>query len=260
MGQYYSAIILKPDYMNEEQPVEMAIYPHDFGNGAKMMEHCYVGNNFVAQACRFLGGKYYGYPFVWCGDYADGLITNKTTNMMVRLYRRDEGSEKNPLGIALKKTFGDKVFDQMLENWIELPYDEKMFNELNESEGFYVKAGIKVYKIAVDLIKQDKFPRKPTREKSVFKYILNLDTNEYVKIPRFSPKYGTFHPLPLLCSAGNGMGCGDYDVTYSIKGSDEDEIENCIGIWAYNRIGVSDKIPNGFKELKINFGVNKFMW
>jgi hypothetical protein len=256
MGQYYSAVVLKPDYKNEEQPIAMAIKPHDFGNGAKMMEHAYVGNNFVAQACRFLGGKYYGYPFVWCGDYADGLITNKTTNMTVHRYK---GSEKNSLGIALKKTFGDKVFDQMLGDWAEVPYNEKLFNEINDSEDFSVKAGINVYRIAVGLINQNKFPRKPTREKSVFKYILNFDTNEYVKIPRFTPKYGTYHPLPLLCSAGNGRGSGDYDVEYSMNGSNEDRIEDCIGIWAYNRIGVSNEIPNGFKELKINFGVNKYM-
>lgn len=256
MGQYFNACILKQNYQDEEQPIEMAIKPHDFGNGAKMMEHAYVGNNFVAQACRFLGGKYYGYPFVWCGDYADGVITDKTTTMSIHRYK---GSEDTPLGVTMKKMVGNKVFDQMLENWAELPYDEKLFHELDDSEKFNVKAGAQIYSIAKHLIEADEFPRNPTREKSIFKYILNLDTKEYVKIPRFDPKHGKFHPLPLLCSAGNGMGSGDYDVRYSINGSDKDELEDYIGIWAYNRIGLSDKVPNGFEELKVNFGFNEWM-
>lgn len=43
---------------------------YTFRNGAKLMEHSYVGNVFVASAIRMIRGNK-TYPFVWCGNYAD---------------------------------------------------------------------------------------------------------------------------------------------------------------------------------------------
>ena len=50
---------------------------YDYGNGAKLMEHSYIGNNFV-EAVEFLlindgedKGRWADSRIVWAGDYAD---------------------------------------------------------------------------------------------------------------------------------------------------------------------------------------------
>ena len=64
MGQYY-----KPINIDKKQYV----YSHDFGNGLKLMEHSYVGNNFVQVVEGLIaeGGAWHGDRIVWAGDYAD---------------------------------------------------------------------------------------------------------------------------------------------------------------------------------------------
>lgn len=64
MGQYYIAV-------NVEDMEH--IQPHRYDNGAKLMEHSYIGNNFV-EAVEFLlleGARWHNKPIVWAGDYAD---------------------------------------------------------------------------------------------------------------------------------------------------------------------------------------------
>ena len=46
---------------------------HDYGNGLKLMEHSYVGNDFVGVVEDLIseGGAWFGDRIVWGGDYAD---------------------------------------------------------------------------------------------------------------------------------------------------------------------------------------------
>jgi hypothetical protein len=62
MGQYYKPISIENMYW---------VYSHDYGNGLKLMEHSYIGNNFVGVVMKLLskGGDWYKTPLVWCGDY-----------------------------------------------------------------------------------------------------------------------------------------------------------------------------------------------
>lgn len=68
MGQYYLAVNIDDmEYVS----------PHKYDNGAKLMEHSYIGNNFV-EAVEFLlldtgegKGRWSGKRIVWAGDYAD---------------------------------------------------------------------------------------------------------------------------------------------------------------------------------------------
>lgn len=76
MGQYYNPSILKKNWKQAKNPVEVSLKCYDFGNGAKLMEHSYVGNRFVEANMYLLGEDYFGHPFVWCGDYADSVTTN----------------------------------------------------------------------------------------------------------------------------------------------------------------------------------------
>lgn len=70
MGQYY-----KPMILSVERKPALFIDTHDFGNGLKLMEHSYVGN----EVTRRMEHALFNNPqrVVWAGDYADnedGLI------------------------------------------------------------------------------------------------------------------------------------------------------------------------------------------
>ena len=61
MGQYYMPVIKRGNELKR-------VYSHDFGNGLKLTEHSYVGNNFVnVVANEILENPAQLY---WCGDYA----------------------------------------------------------------------------------------------------------------------------------------------------------------------------------------------
>lgn len=64
MGQYYI-----PVSINKEE----GLNPHDFLNGAKLMEHSYINNDLVKNVEFFLSplGPWHETKFVWAGDYAD---------------------------------------------------------------------------------------------------------------------------------------------------------------------------------------------
>ena len=65
MGQYYLPTIQD---VNGDESFK-TFYSHDYGNGLKLMEHSYIGNNFVAAVLSELIEK----PMAlwWIGDYAE---------------------------------------------------------------------------------------------------------------------------------------------------------------------------------------------
>lgn len=64
MGQYYMPISI--DKMQ-------SVYSHDYDNGLKLMEHSWIGNNFVNVVENLIAkdGAWHGDKIVWAGDYAD---------------------------------------------------------------------------------------------------------------------------------------------------------------------------------------------
>lgn len=64
MGQYYYPVSLD---------CREYLLAHAFDNGLKLMEHSYVGNNFMAAIENLLqpGEAWYKTRLVWAGDYAD---------------------------------------------------------------------------------------------------------------------------------------------------------------------------------------------
>ena len=71
--------------------------------------------------------------------------------------------------------------------------------------------------------------------------ILNNELKKYIEIPENNDDW-VIHPLPLLCADGNGLGGGDY---YGIN-------MDKVGIWAYDRLGVTNKRPH-YKKIKVEF-------
>jgi hypothetical protein len=107
MGQYYNPCILTE---NKKQ-VKTWLNPHAFGNGAKLMEHSWLTNNFV----RAFESLIFDKPefVVWCGDYAD-VVKGCKTNLYDRCKRETE-QKPEPLKSEIryvinhtKKEFVDK--------------------------------------------------------------------------------------------------------------------------------------------------------
>ena len=97
MGQYYKPCFLKKNYkrVRSTNPVKFALSSYDYDNGAKLMEHSYCGNSFVNAAMTCIGERFNGYPFVWCGDYADELVCgNKTFDLYSCAYSINEKGSK----------------------------------------------------------------------------------------------------------------------------------------------------------------------
>lgn len=95
MGQGYNAVILD----ESGKIVRTWLNPHNYGNGYKLMEHSYIGNNFMAVVESLLSpeGMFYKCRLVWAGDYADnedGVDKNLYTVVM------DDCGAKESVGLA----------------------------------------------------------------------------------------------------------------------------------------------------------------
>lgn len=215
MGQYYRGAILDKESIKGQITIAKALCCYAHHNGAKLMEHSYVGNTYVGAYVKLLANQYYGYPFVWVGDYADDKFN---TNVYRLAY-------------------------QYIDDFIKSNAEEQGFVKDNNSYGKFMKYDCGD-RILLEVKNEDDFAERYSYEEVGgnqldYKYILNLDKKEYVKIPEYNENEWTIHPLPLLCADGNGRGGGDYNGTNMNK----------VGIWAYDKIGVSNDIPTDFTEL-----------
>lgn len=220
MGQYYRGVVLgKTSKKSKKIIVKQAFCCYAHGNNAKLMEHSYVGNWYVKEYEYALANEFYGYPFVWAGDYADEkygtLVYEKALQFI------DKKTTKNARSLGYRKVKDPQWFKEYKKN------------------GEYVSDSDVAVKIPYEELKE-----------KIYKYIINFDKKVFVRIPE---KMGvdengnyqlTIHPLPLLCADGNQRGGGDYYGTN----------ETLVGSWAYDRIGVSNELPEDItKELVVTF-------
>jgi hypothetical protein len=73
MGQYFKPCILNK---KNKTTVEKHLYAHDYGDGLKIMEHSYIGNNFVGAFETLIQEN--PQRVVWGGDYAEPCRNRKT--------------------------------------------------------------------------------------------------------------------------------------------------------------------------------------
>lgn len=70
MGQYYMPALSDASEAEKyHETITGWAYSHKFNNGLKLMEHSYVGNNFVETVVAALQKR--SQRVVWAGDYAD---------------------------------------------------------------------------------------------------------------------------------------------------------------------------------------------
>jgi len=218
MGQYYRPIILS----KKNKPLSFAVC-YDFASGAKLMEHSWLGNNFVGFVERQLLVE--PRKLVWAGDYAD----------------------EEPFESLTKEEIA-----QCVEDGYELDSIKK--EGLNLYSLTYGVAQLTHGQQVEDKYKHDFKTALPKR----YKYLVNYDKGEFVdksKVPvtevtEWEGKKNEWriHPLPLLTCEGNGRGGGDF----------RGDGKNLLGRWSRDTIGVTSKksdIPKDFKE--INFDLKE---
>lgn len=135
MGQYFRPIVLKKNWKLAKQPVKASVLCYDFDNGAKLMEHSYVGNKFVNKVMQILANQYYGYHFVWCGDYADEVENSRGES--VDLYDKA----------------GDFIDREVEDFFTDLPREEKYTQAYNDLCDTFVEDYVE-YKYLINLSKK----------------------------------------------------------------------------------------------------------
>jgi hypothetical protein len=118
MGQYYQSSILAEN----KKTVIAFVYSHDYDNGLKLMEHSYIGNNFVRAFESLIKNK--PQRVVWAGDYADkckGLKTNVFDRCKdkLKVNPTDFPTERESRYVInhTKKQFVDKVSVPEITAW-----------------------------------------------------------------------------------------------------------------------------------------------
>lgn len=167
MGQYYI-----PTLIHEDGTIE-TISSHDFDNGSKLMEHSWVGNDFVnAVYSRILENPL---RIAWMGDYANDYSEAKP--------------ESYHMGISREEftKYYDAVWDDRATRLPKEVFSAKDLAILSNrtKKGFLINRDTGVF---LDLGKY--IQRATVREGSMKGYCAN--------------------PLPLLTACGNGRGGGDF--------------------------------------------------
>jgi hypothetical protein len=204
MGQYYMPV--NADNLQY-------LYTHDYGNGLKLMEHSYIGNNFMNVIERLLApeGSWHKNRIVWAGGYA---------------------SEGN--FINLEKTAIDS-------DGVERKYKDFNLYDLVDLEGEKITpeaAPLGSSRKEIDELNQEK-------DESLL-YVCNWTKNVYVDLTKVAPVSNSpelrIHPLSILTSDGNGLGSGDFR-GYNDK----------TGTWAGDVISVEREAPLELNEITPNF-------
>jgi hypothetical protein len=265
MGQYFQPCILAE---NKKKVINW-MYSHNYDNGLKLMEHSYLGNDFVSAFETLIANK--PQRVVWAGDYAGGETKNKRTSIAFSSEIIDFIKE-NISGISSAFVDGqlgvkigfkkDLVLHDKDEHCVEKietvliekvgafvllvkDYEEYSFSIIpgKNIKDNVVTVPVLFYLKNTNAKCEDKTQINPAiKDMSEFRYIVNHDKKQFVdktKVPDINgEKDFKIHPLPLLTCEGNGSGGGDF------HGEDKR-----IGTWARDLISVEREKPADYKEL-----------
>lgn len=208
MGQYYTPVL-----MGKRYGVQATLYSWDYDNGLKLMEHSYMGNNFVNAVLRKIDHQ--PMRIAWMGDYADD-------------YPDDDSKIREPYQQKLLKKNFMRIFDQQGKKRIK-PEPLEGFDKPEDFDGWYlINHSRKAYVDLGEYQRKNGWTEKWTDRNGV--------THE---------RWSVVHPLPLLTACGNGRGGGDYHSNYP----DYDKV----GTWAFDLIEFASYEPVGFTKEEYYF-------
>ena len=209
MGQYFRVV-----FLTKEGEIRCWMCPAHYGNGGKLMEHAYLGNNLVKTVEHLLSpeGEFHMSRIVWAGDYAEPEPTHKYGTAL----QADEDPNYD--------SDCEKVNLYYLISDSPIFYRSQYKNHHHHDSDWYRYIVNHSKKMYVDKWNTDK--RNAHSE----------NTLEYEPHP-------LPHPLPLLVAEGNGVGGGDY---YGID-------SHLCGTWARDVISVESEIPDGYEKLECVF-------
>lgn len=123
MGQYYKPVNL--DKME-------FVYSHTYNNGLKLMEHSWIGNNFVAIVENLIkrGGAWFKNRIVWAGDYAEN--EPETENNIYNLVGENEIKPTDEPDKTLRylKNLDTKEFVDLKKVPVSDTYEDKDNNKI----------------------------------------------------------------------------------------------------------------------------------
>lgn len=166
MGQYYFPLLI------DDNGDKFRGDSHDFDTGLKLMEHSWVGNNFV----NAILGTIESHPMrlAWVGDYSDGVVYDYTDFGDGFIVGRD--AYMPYYSCAMESTGEAKTLEKTTP---------KLLFDLDCADYFVVNITKQIY---IDLEK----------------YVSQNAQSDF--------GFGMYciNPIPLLTSIGNGEGGGDY--------------------------------------------------
>lgn len=212
MGQYYV-----PTIQSLTGEVK-TLYSHDFGNGLKLMEHSYIGNQFVNAALLLLSDK--PSTKAWIGDYS-----------------------KDPY----KGLYAEKLPRDEFNRFYDMAWDERDLWKVPAS--FFPKWRMST---ACTLNTQKKYLVNHRRREVIHMrdYIeknLYREQGDWVngKYDMHASSEWCIHPLPLLTACGNDRGGGDfYDGGLGY---------GHVGLWAFDVLEYATSAPKAYKPVMFTF-------
>ncbi len=207
MGQYYV-----PTLIDEEGSIT-TLHAHAYNNGLKLMEHSYIGNNFVNAVLTLLWNN--PQRVAWIGDYSDSedgdAFEKKLTHEdFMHYYEAAWGEGHDDLHIKPEPA-------------PILTITSKRKYIVNHTQRCYIHIG---------------------------EYIAANQWTEYGgwvnrKYDPSAKSQWCINPLPLLTACGNDRGGGDYHEGH--PGYDN------VGTWAFDLIEITGKQPDGYQRVNFRF-------
>lgn len=198
MGQYYM-----PTIIHDDNTIH-SLYSHAYGNGLKLMEHSYIGNNFVNAVLTQIWHN--PARIAWIGDYSN-----------------------TPEGDAWEHTLARDAFMEIYEKvWgddesTRIQPQSRGILTMKNNRRYLVNHDKKVYINLREYVELNKWHE----EGDYHKWPKNRNSKARPRLVHYSYDM-CIHPLPLLTACGNGRGGGDYYNSHP----DFDKV----GIWAFDHI------------------------
>lgn len=214
MGQYYIGVnIDKKEHL----------VPLDFKTGQKLMESCYVGNDFVDALSWLVENDWHGDRVCLIGDYAFD---------------------------SFERELGAEAYDK-LKTLEEDPYElRRSKDSRNVSTRFSTYGPYRFEENAAEIDSATREIDAPT-----LRYVYNATKGVYLDRDEAPVAWGfvdddgkmqivRIDPLTLFLAVGNGLGGGDYRQGPGYE---------LVGSWALDVVGATDTEPEGMEKIPCPF-------